>query len=437
MPNKVAFRMFYDNIMTVQWIRRAWVFQGIALAPRSAFIMPGFVNPSGSYGTICLEELFFLSESFSKINPRVIDDAKPVIGEMYRHWIARHLPDSPQIAPLERTLLSLSPGAKTSEHLDTLFAFYGLNGDPSIHLQPFYDLGMPQNLVQCVNSIINGTRRLDILEVICMSKKVRKNLPSWVPDFCQPPSRMPLVRPTTHYHQGNDSQLLYTWQGSCDLTTLRAHGEIIDTVDCHLDPMTPPSLFEYPTEQCIAGIYKRFSDRCAGLYGTSEQRNPRDTSQRILQAIFLGGYCQPEDVDDLEFEEITRMLDSCSISLSETDEEHVLLATIECNDYRMPYKTLEQTKDRLLSCLAQTRNGRDIWVTRLSRLAAIPQFDKMKPEIVICILHGSRYPIAMGRRVPGNTYEALGACYLEGWMDAWGSGKVDWKEKDAQEFEIT
>jgi hypothetical protein len=78
-------------------------------------------------------------------------------------------------------------------------------------------------------------------------------------------------------------------------------------------------------------------------------------------------------------------------------------------------------------------NGRDLWMTRLGHLVVLPKLNRA--NIDVCILHGSRYPIAMAR-VHGSKYRVLGACYLEEWMDAWGNGKVDWKEDEAQAFDI-
>jgi hypothetical protein len=429
-----TFRIFYNNIMTARWFSRAWVFQEIVLAPRSCFILPCDDHGTRAYGALSLEDIFLLSGSFSKTNHWIVDDATLEISEMYQHWMGRHVPNAPIVAPLERTLLRLSHRAKTSEHLDTLFAFFGLNHDFSIKLQPSYDLSMAQNLVQCASSIINGTRRLDILEVVGMATKAAlwpPRIPSWTPDFCQLPHRIPLIRPAAHERRSDASQSMYAWQGSCDLRTLRVHGRIIDTTDRVLGP----SQSEHTTEDWILKVYQDFIGHSTDLSDHPDQLSPEDSSQRILQAMFLGGYCQPEDFDDAEFEDIARMLKASTISTS-TNEGPGESPRIECNSICSRYSTKAQALARVLYCLARIMNGRQVHVTRHGRLAVLIQPDWYSVVTAdLYILHGSRYPIAI-KPYSGNVNEVLGACYVEGWMDAWGSGKIDWKEEDAQEFEI-
>jgi hypothetical protein len=193
-------------------------------------------------------------------------------------------------------------------------------------------------------------------------------------------------------------------------------------VYCHSDEPTVPPHLDNDAEGWILEIHRRFSRYCFTPNCDSEQQNSEDTRQRILQALFLGEYCTPPGFEDAEIKDIARVLKSCEVSASFCFPE-------VCSRY----KSQAQAKERVLKFLDKTMDGRDLWMTRLGHLVVLPKV--YRANFDVCILHGSRYPIAMAH-VHGSKYRVLGACYLEGWMDAWGSGKVDWKEDEAQGFEI-
>jgi hypothetical protein len=414
-----------DKILTAQWFHRAWVFQEIVLAPRSTFVVPCYHRGIFSYGACTLSDLFSLSLTLIASENSLHSVAETVIGEMYRHWTARHEASAPPVAPLERTLWTLCPNASTSEPLDKLFAFFGLNSDPRIHLQPSYELNISENLTLLANSIINGTRRLDILELTGLSlyASVYSIIsPSWAPDFCQQTNRTPFSSPRLHDQERTALEPKYAWKGSCDLTTLRAYGKIIDTVYCHSEEPTTPHHLDNDVEGWILEMYRRFSRYRFTSNYVSEQQNSEDLWQRILQALFLGGYCTPPGFEDAEIRDIARLLKCCEES-----------ASFYFPEVCSRYKSQTQAKERVLKFLDKTMNGRDLWMTRLGHLVVLPKLNRA--NIDVCILHGSRYPIAMAR-VHGSKYRVLGACYLEEWMDAWGNGKVDWKEDEAQAFDI-
>jgi hypothetical protein len=55
---------------------------------------------------------------------------------------------------------------------------------------------------------------------------------------------------------------------------------------------------------------------------------------------------------------------------------------------------------------------------------------------LICVLHGCSHPVALRCAPKKDTYTVVSTCYLEDWMDPWSSGKVDWKEDEADEFAL-
>jgi hypothetical protein len=418
---------YLAKMLMARWFQRGWVFQEIVLAPRSTFVVPCYNLGAYSYGSCTLSDLFSLTGILDASGNSLRSLEETMIGEMYRHWTARHIPNAPPVAPLERTLWTLCPNASTSEPLDKLFAFFGLNSDPRIHLQPSYDLNVSENLALLANSIVNGTRRLDILELAGLSLYASVHWiisPSWAPDFCQQTNRIPLSRPAMNGQDITASEPKYAWKGSCDLRTLRAHGKVIDTIYYDSDELKPPYHFDNNLEEWIFEIFgrlDRYYSKSDNIFG---QQNSEDTWQRILEALFLGGYCTPPGFENAEIEDIVRLLKSCETST---------LFSFKAVCPR--YKSQAQAKERVLKCLDKTMNTRDLSMTVLGHLAVLPKFDHANIEVDVCMLHGSRYPIAMAR-IRGNRHRVLGACYLEGWMDAWGSGKVDWKEDEAQSFDI-
>ena len=100
--------------------------------------------------------------------------------------------------------------------------------------------------------------------------------------------------------------------------------------------------------------------------------------------------------------------------------------------------------------------GRALWATQQGRFAT---GSYLKEGDIVCVLHGCSSPVALrevkldvwnatwracksavrrsadtSHGVPSTAYRVLGTCYLEGWMDPWSSGKVDWNEDDADHF---
>ena len=57
----------------------------------------------------------------------------------------------------------------------------------------------------------------------------------------------------------------------------------------------------------------------------------------------------------------------------------------------------------------------------------------LRESDLICVLHGALNPVAL-RHGNAETWIVMESCYLEGWMDPWSHGKIDWKEDEGVEF---
>jgi hypothetical protein len=76
-------------------------------------------------------------------------------------------------------------------------------------------------------------------------------------------------------------------------------------------------------------------------------------------------------------------------------------------------------------------DNRELWYTEHERLAAGTHFKKGDS---ICILQGASNPVCLRPCEEPGRWVVMGTCYLEGWMDPWGRGKVDWEENENVEF---
>jgi hypothetical protein len=77
--------------------------------------------------------------------------------------------------PFEQFLARHTPFARTSFELDRMYAFFNLNDDPMMDLKISYQVSTQDALVSTTLSIIRGTLRLDIFEVL---RTVTHGLPS-------------------------------------------------------------------------------------------------------------------------------------------------------------------------------------------------------------------------------------------------------------------
>jgi hypothetical protein len=174
-----------QEILQFPWFERAWVWQEIVLPQSALFILvSGSTVPEQTH-TISLSELHAIASGdfVDKDNHRTTIDT---IGIMYRRCIERHKEHSQSHTPIEQTLSLLAPRAKTSDPLDRLYAFFGLNPNPSISLSPSYDCPLEVAMVHIAAAIIEGTKSLDIFEVIPRAVERSSNhvtMPSWAPDF--------------------------------------------------------------------------------------------------------------------------------------------------------------------------------------------------------------------------------------------------------------
>lgn len=190
-------------ILQSPWFERAWVFQEVVLPPEAEFIIASTMTLPYEACTITLLELY--AEIFNRNWD--IDGASAVINNiliMFRRRCERESSDGYLNASIEQTLSLLAPRAKTSEELDQLYAFFGLNLNPYISLTPSYSSTMEVAMIDTATSIIEGTNSLDIFEVIPRAVKRSKHhagLPTWTPDFRQDPLVAPFKRSNADFRQ--------------------------------------------------------------------------------------------------------------------------------------------------------------------------------------------------------------------------------------------
>ncbi|KAF1849597.1 HET-domain-containing protein [Cucurbitaria berberidis CBS 394.84] len=408
------------DIVTSPWSTRGWVFQE-AVLPRDSKLILGEPLIYKKGGTVSLEGLNrTLTAYYDNMTATHLTADYSLRQNEFQSFLAilkgwsDHVYFFGPRPPFEHVLSLYSPRAKTTCALDQLYAFFGLNDNQFINLPISYETRMEDALVSTTQGIIRGTLRLDIFECIPRIGVISIDLPSWVPNFVQPRSTAPFTRPVTYGVWNTPQPLGNIWLGYCDARTLHAYGRRIDTIQADLLDGNGNG---YPTSD---KEYIRILSYACSL-------TPKDagspTMERLLRALVAGDHgiplrgneplsWQKEDVDTVASFISARMSDSL---LGNTSEH-----------YRQIKKHLED----FMTCKKQTMFDRDLYLTRLGRFAT---GTRLRPGDVICILHGCTHPVALRAR-KASTFEVLGTCYLEGWMDAWNNGMVDWDVHDTEEF---
>ncbi|KAH7377708.1 hypothetical protein BKA66DRAFT_467665 [Pyrenochaeta sp. MPI-SDFR-AT-0127] len=84
----------------------------------------------------------------------------------------------------------------------------------------------------------------------------------------------------------------------------------------------------------------------------------------------------------------------------------------------------------MMSTIKSTMKGRNLYGTESLHFAL---GSRLRRGDVVCILHGCSNPVALRLTQAGN-FLVKGTCFLEGWMDPWSKGKVDWTEDESTQF---
>lgn len=177
--------ILWHEIVRFSWFQRAWVFQEIVLPPSAVFILASISSLPAEALTMSLSDLHAMINHES-VDTDVDNTVVDTIRLMYRRCNEQRGNHKYASSPIEQTLSLLAPRAKISEELDRLYAFFGLNFDPGISLSPSYALSLSEAMIDTTTSIIEGSRSLDIFEVIPRAVEAlsrNADIPSWTPDF--------------------------------------------------------------------------------------------------------------------------------------------------------------------------------------------------------------------------------------------------------------
>jgi hypothetical protein len=200
--------------------------------------------------------------------------------------------------------------------------------------------------------------------------------PSWVPDFSLPELVTPFQSWNGSLRRDNEPGM-FTWAGHFKGDRLHTKGIIIDTVLAKVGGLDETESARTNTSQLLKKSLQSWQD-CD--VDQNKYRSP--TLERVQNALLVEGCC---DVPG--------------------DETYV------------------QRVNRAM-------HGRELWYTEHGRFAC---WSALEEKDVICILHGASNPVVL-RKTDAQTWSVLGSCHLEGWMNPWSSGKVDWKEAEGDEF---
>lgn len=413
------------------WFSRAWVFQEIVLPRQSGVIMgSSMVSLSG----LCWICNAMLQIEEDEILPVGIDDATisakgfEIVPIMQQTWQSLHCPQDSQSSPYPsfyKLLSSITPKMKTSLPQDRIYAFLGLNQDPNTEIEPDYRNSGHETSVCAAKAIIQGSRRLDVFEYLCRlgdgdrERPFVRRLPTWAPDFTSREHVKPFSTSLASF-QKNDSRFMYPHVGPCDLKTLVVHGKALDRIQTRIDPRIVPY-----TE----GMYFDFSHyvnsaiRCWEL---SHRQVPKPTPQSVFAALLGQGHCDREVV---------------ARSLQQDGLSNMLLQVVRYYFDRLEVKpgasqeaiseSWAPLKDAI-SAIYHVGSKRYLFVTESGRLAL---GCTLEPEDEVYILHGCSNPVAL-RPTKKGAYNIQETCFLEGWMDPWTSGMIDWGEDEGKELKL-
>jgi hypothetical protein len=428
-----AFLQNLKSLVDTAWFTRAWVFQEIVLPQNSKFIL-GESHTYRNGNTLSLIGLQTIVVAYLELFPRRVlaewshlpqSVACLRLQLMAEEHAKRHGISLMDKKPFEEILSLAVSRAKTSNVLDQLYAYFPLLEDTSIRLNPAYGIEKGKALVSTVQSILYGTQRLDIFEYVprkvhpedTLQRKVSQNVPSWVPDFFQDAAVISFFRPSNRNSSSDVVTNPRLWLGSCNSFVLTAHGKRIDVFQAaitsdHRHPMN--------SEQDLMSMY--YSATNLGqtwqwlprrLPSPQLPQEPR-TMERLLVALLAEGYGAYFKYG----RNAIRML-AGSMLQNATSSEH-LEDTIH----------LKTIREDMIVCKDKLMTGRSLWLTRSARFAIGSRIDRGD---IICILHGCTHPVAL-QEVEKGKFKVLGTCYLEGWMDPWNHGKIDWAVDDVEEF---
>jgi hypothetical protein len=413
---------FWLEILQSPWFQRAWVFQEIVLPPSALFILATMSTLPHQALTISLSEL--------NLQAMGIDGADAVVDTiriMYRRCSEQRRKNDHPHSPIEQTLSLLAPRAKTSEQLDRLYAFFGLNFDTCINLTPSYNSSLEVAMIDTATSIIEGTCSLDLFEVIPRAVEYtiyNVGIPTWTPDFREEQLVMPFKRSNADFRQLAKSfpklyplfiptQTTY-YRGTIycageEKRMIQAHGFVLDHVDTKIGSLSSRTTIETHLNALLKRCIKAWNK-----IKWSIEHKDSSASRHKRKSTGLA-----EFTVDFSFAPIPTMERLCQVLAAEgccaLSYEHLPPCPSDSTE------NISSTKHTMM----QVMRGRTLWMTRSGRFAL---GSYLRCGDHICLAYGCSNPIAL--RGEHEMTKVLGTCFLEGWMDPWSNGNIARAEKE-------
>lgn len=413
----------WSEVLESPWFQRAWVFQEVVLPPHAMFILARTSTTPEQAQTISLYELHNVINGMDGSSVAV--ENIRIMYLCYNEHRQSYLAHS----PIEHTLSYLAPRAKTSEEVDRLYAFFGLNFDQKINLTPSYDSSLEVAMIDTATAIIEGTSSLDIFEVIPRAVEKTKHkikIPTWTPDFREDRLVVPFTRSETNFRRRAEAapelypvfiptHITYyrtTHRGSIycageEKRTIQAHGYVLDHIDTEIGTLSHQSTSERHVdallERCINAWNKLKRDI---EHKTSSGSRHKRKATGLVEATIDFGFAPKPTMGTLRRALVAE--DCCP------------LRRIHSPNY--PFETAELPKYTMM----QVMRGRTLWMTRSGRLALGSHLLRGDH---ICLAYGCSNPIALRGQLGGAATSILGTCFLEGWMDPWSNGVLESVER--------
>ncbi|KAF2448827.1 HET-domain-containing protein [Karstenula rhodostoma CBS 690.94] len=417
---------FWEELLQLPWFQRAWVFQEVVLPPSAMFILATTSTLPDQARTISLSELHTKVKDIAGADAAAVDN----IRIMYLRYSEHRSNTAHPRSPIEQTLSHLAPRAKTSEPLDRLYAFFGLNPDPRINLTPSYDSSLEAAMMDTATAIVEGTHSLDLFDVIPRAKakattKRKVALPTWTPDFsterlvvpfapsqtafreraAAAPGLYPVFIPThiTYYRTTHRGSIYCAGE---EKRTIQAHGYVLDQLDTEVGSFSCRT----GAETQLDALLER-SIEAWGKIKKDVERELASASGRTRKGAGLG-----DSTVDLGF-------------ASRPTGEKLRRALVAEGCCARSYDYLPSCPsggaDGVAATMMLVMRGRTLWMTRSGRFAL---GSYLRCGDYICVAYGCSNPIALRGE---KAMRALGTCFLEGWMDPWGSGCIERVEEGA------
>jgi hypothetical protein len=449
----------YRDFFTSPYIGRAWVVQELVLPPFSRIIICPHKMPHCYCSAISLTTLSKLArllqvddtydhrywmEYLEKL--RYLRTRKPEILKMEADATdiirsGAHL--VPVLSALEAVRIDylldfFTPLAKTSDDLDRLYAFYGMNEESSVTLTPVYGISFADALILFTRSILEGRKSLNIFDTVSRFEPLNgsissRQLPSWVPDLGH--SRISSV-----FHHGNVQRahpdgVWYPWRGPCDSLALHVCGKTVDRVEQKIEVPRDESEFLKDLSVTLSNcelaweaIHSRPSSPTVHERGDINSLHPyhKPTMFDLVWALLLDpGYESLKNTDICQIGAFVRGIRQLSPSAQASEEA------------APNSKSFEALRKQIWEEISTAMVGRELWMTQSGRFAICNMFNVKQGYVeagdIICILHGYDHPVVLRPRTHGK-YALVGLCWMDEWIYAFSTGKVFWKEDEGDEF---